>query len=109
MDGPVIPISTYEPRPRVRLTRTNTTALMSTEFPPIKWVVPYYVPEGLSSSRWGGRSSARPGLQWTGQLQSHRVGRRWARSHASKGTFFTSISRMDCAASSAGSRRLGST
>ena len=30
------------------MVRTNTNIIMATEFPPIRWVVPGYVPEGLS-------------------------------------------------------------
>jgi hypothetical protein len=32
---------------RVRFKRTNTNAIMATEFPPIKWVIPGYVSEGF--------------------------------------------------------------
>ena len=84
MDGPVIPISAFEPRSRVRLTRTNTTALMSKEFPPIKWVVPDYVPEGLSVLA-GRQKLGKTWLQWTWPSRLHQADKPWALSHASKG------------------------
>lgn len=47
--GPV-PIADYEREQTKskRLVRTNTTVLMATVFPPIRWVVSGYVPEGLA-------------------------------------------------------------
>ncbi|ANT53270.1 AAA family ATPase [Mesorhizobium amorphae] len=47
--GPV-PIADYEREQTKakRLVRTNTTILMATLFPPIRWVVTGYVPEGLA-------------------------------------------------------------
>ncbi|MEX0406768.1 AAA family ATPase [Aquibium sp. LZ166] len=45
-----IPIAEYERgrRSSARFVRTNTNAIMATEYPPIRWVVENYVPEGLS-------------------------------------------------------------
>src|SRR6185312_5745007 len=46
----VTPIADYERRKRhePRFRPTSTTALMAMEFPPIRWIVPGYVAEGLS-------------------------------------------------------------
>jgi RecA-family ATPase len=35
-------------RKKQRFIRTSTTSIMATEFPPIRWIVEGYVPEGLS-------------------------------------------------------------
>lgn len=45
-----IPIEEFErgQNRTARFNRTNTNDLMSVDFPPIRWVVPDYVPEGLS-------------------------------------------------------------
>lgn len=50
MDGPPIPIADYErgQRKGPRFSRTSTTTIMAISFPPIRWVVPGYVAEGLS-------------------------------------------------------------
>ena len=41
-----IPVNEFEKRPRFVVTNTNT--IMATAFAPIQWVVPDYLPEGLS-------------------------------------------------------------
>lgn len=45
-----VPIEDYErgQKKTARFIRTNTTEIMTTVFPPIRWVVPGYVPEGLA-------------------------------------------------------------
>jgi hypothetical protein len=50
MDGTIIPAEEYERQTgnRPRFAMTSTTALMAMELPPIRWVVPDYVAEGLS-------------------------------------------------------------
>jgi len=50
MDMETIPAAEFEERHkrRPRLALVNTTALMAMTFPPIRWIVPRYVPEGLS-------------------------------------------------------------
>jgi hypothetical protein len=35
-------------KPKARFVRTNTTTIMATVFPPIRWIVPGYVSEGLA-------------------------------------------------------------
>ena len=49
-DQAPIPVSEYEHRQRKdpRFVRTNTNTIMTTRYPPIRWVVESYVPEGLS-------------------------------------------------------------
>ena len=49
-DQAPIPVSEYEHRQRKdpRFVRTNTNTIMATRYPPIRWVVESYVPEGLS-------------------------------------------------------------
>jgi len=41
-----IPVTEFDKRPRFVVTNTNT--IMATHFDPIRWVVPGYLPEGLS-------------------------------------------------------------
>ena len=50
MDRPVTPIADYELRSASspRFTMISTSDLLALDFPPIRWVVPGYVPEGLS-------------------------------------------------------------
>lgn len=50
MDRPVTPIADYERRSASspRFTMISTSDLLALDFPPIRWVVPGYVPEGLS-------------------------------------------------------------
>lgn len=46
-----IPISEYEReagKPRPKFKRTGTPEIMATEYPPIRWIVPGYLPEGFS-------------------------------------------------------------
>jgi hypothetical protein len=49
-DTSPIPVTEYERRHRTtpRFVRTNTNTIMETYYPPIRWVVENYVPEGLS-------------------------------------------------------------
>jgi hypothetical protein len=49
MDMTPIPIEDFEraQKARPRFTRTSTTAIMAVDFPPIRWIVPGYVTEGL--------------------------------------------------------------
>jgi hypothetical protein len=55
MDRNVLPIETYERSrankepcaPTSTFVTTSTTALMATEFPPVQWVIPDYIAEGL--------------------------------------------------------------
>jgi hypothetical protein len=50
MNEAVIPIEEYDRKrnKKPRFKRTNTTTIMATEFEPIRWTVPGYVPEGFS-------------------------------------------------------------
>jgi hypothetical protein len=50
MDMVPIPIDEYErgQKKTPRFVRTNTTTIMATVFPPIRWIVPGYVAEGLA-------------------------------------------------------------
>lgn len=50
MDRPVTPVADYERRSASspRFTMISTSDLLALDFPPIRWVVPGYVPEGLS-------------------------------------------------------------
>jgi hypothetical protein len=45
-----VPIEDYErgQKKTARFIRTNTNTIMTTAYPPIRWVVPGYVPEGLA-------------------------------------------------------------
>ena len=43
-----IPVSEYERDRTPRFVVTNTNTIMATHFDPIRWVVPDYLPEGLS-------------------------------------------------------------
>jgi biotin operon repressor len=46
-----VPINGHKPTPngpQRRFKRTNTTKIMATDYPPIKWIVPDYLPEGFS-------------------------------------------------------------
>jgi hypothetical protein len=50
MDLTPVPIEEFDcaPRRQVTFKRTSTTTIMAIEFPPIRWIVAGYVPEGLS-------------------------------------------------------------
>ncbi|WP_287298315.1 hypothetical protein [Mesorhizobium sp.] len=49
MDGLPIPIADFERAQKnsPRFARTSTTSIMAIAFPPISWIVPGYVAEGL--------------------------------------------------------------
>lgn len=49
MDGAPIPIAEFDrgQKKAARFARTNTTSIMAISFPPIEWIVPGYVAEGL--------------------------------------------------------------